>query len=75
MMRPQPLAFMRGSARRMAWKGADRLTARASSQWSGAKSSTEPKYRTTALFTRMSATVPGCDQVGDLRGSRRSAPW
>ena len=37
IIRPQPRSFMAGSARRIRWNGADRLTASACSQRSGRK--------------------------------------
>ncbi len=58
MIRPQPRLRMPGNAKRVRWKGADRLTASARSQSAGAKASIDEKCRITALFTKMSTPPP-----------------
>ena len=57
MMRPQPFAFIFGSAARVAWKAEDRLIAMISSHFSIGNSSTGATCWMPALLTRMS-TAP-----------------
>ena len=73
-IRPQPRAFMPGRLSRMVWNGADRLTASVSSQCSGAKFSTAPNCRTTALFTTISGAATATMSAISA-GCRNSAPW
>ena len=53
-IRPQPRAFMPGSAARMLWNDDDRLIAMIRSQASGGKSSIAATCWIPALLTRMS---------------------
>ena len=57
MMRPQPFAFIFGSAARVVWKAEDRLIAMIWSHFSSGNSSTGATCWMPALFTRMS-TAP-----------------
>ena len=60
MMRPQPRAFMPGTAARMAWKADERLIAMIASHFSGGNSSTGATCWMPALFTRMSTAPKAC---------------
>ena len=54
MIRPQPFAFMPGTASRVVWNAADRLIAMIASHLSGGKLSTGETCWMPALLTRMS---------------------
>ena len=77
MIRPQPFAFIAGSARRMVWKAALRLSAMIRSHFSTGNWSTGATCWVPALLTRMSiaAELVGLgDHRLDRSGRVRSAP-
>ena len=78
MIRPHFLAFIPGTAARMAWKAADRLMAMIWSHFSTGNSSIGETYWMPALLTRMS-TLPNAppaavDHAAISAGLVMSAP-